>query len=264
MSTLPKITYTITSSTSLKEFYKFYIEYQLADDVRYYIDYKGNTTTEVQTIVLYKSRKKSNLIHIEKRLEQRLVSKKSIERQINLFGEKDEYTLELDLLNEEIEEMNNYINSFSEEEKIFKKEGDERVMDYDTFALIIKKYFYKASEALINGFHINLLANLGSLYVRLQDKNPLRKRVNFGETHKLRLKGIADVNIYHQEENFPKLIWHKLYKNGIDNIENYLFSIAKGGIDDKKRNLPMLHRLIKTFKDNPSIKLSYVRQFNNH
>lgn len=255
-----KITYKATDSTSIKEFYKFYIEYQLEDDPRHYTNCRGINTTEVQAIILYKSRKRTDIINIERRLKQRLESKKAIEKQINLFGEKEEHTLELDLLNEEIQEMQAFIDSFDEEEKIFKKEGDEKVMDYNTFTLILKKYFYKASEALIYGYSLNLLCNLGVLFVRLQEKDPSKKRVNFGETNKLRLKGITDVNVYHQDENYPKLIWLKIYNNGITNIENYLFSIAKGSIGEKKRNLPMLHRLIKTFKDTPLVSLAYPRQ----
>jgi hypothetical protein len=89
------------------------------------------------------------------------------------------------------------------------------VLDYGTFSEVIRLYFERAKEEIIQGKSINMFGHLGKIYARRVERNFKNKAVNFKATSQQPLIEQEDGSfkrakiIYYTSDDWCRISWYK-------------------------------------------------------
>lgn len=124
---------------------------------------------------------------------------------------------------------------------------EEVVMSYTIFRSIIEKCNKLISDALLVGEKFYFGHSLGYIEGARIERNFEKKKVNFGETNRMRAQtGDNSITIYHTDNSYCRISWQKLRTLSNSNI--YEFLPAK-----KFKNI-----FSTTLTKNPSLKFLFT------
>jgi len=142
--------------------------------------------------------------------------------------------------------------------KIYREDGSLYV-SYKEYRNILALYYIKAGIKLIHGYTLDLLCNLGNIFIMRQGRNPsIKPRMNKGESFKrkrtMEAKGeeITKDNwkVFYTDEEFTRTNWFK--HSYIKHITFYKFLPAGGQTGKGFRNI-----MSRTINSNPSLLAVY-------
>lgn len=142
--------------------------------------------------------------------------------------------------------------------KILKEDGTTYI-DYPTYKKILSMYYIKAGVRLINGYTIDLLNQLGCLFILRIGRSPSKLRLNrvvsFKRLKELRAEGRTDIKpeewrTYYTDDEYIRLKWFK--PSFVRNIKFYTFSPANGQPGKGFKQL-----MSRTISSNPSLLALY-------
>lgn len=142
--------------------------------------------------------------------------------------------------------------------KILKEDGTIYI-DYKRYRKILSLYFIKAGIKLIQGYTVDLLHQLGHLYILRIGRSPNKLRLNrvasFNKLKELKASGKLDIKpedwrTYYTDDEYIRLKWFK--PSYIRNIKFYTFSPANG-----QPGKGFKQTMSRTISSNPSLLALY-------
>jgi hypothetical protein len=133
--------------------------------------------------------------------------------------------------------------------KKFKKKNPDSDVTYTLFKYVISSYNKQIVDYLMEGGTFNLGSRLGKLKIKRVVRNFKNKAIDWGETNKLKARGINQL-VYYTDEHYYGFFWEKRNCT-VKNKSVYKFYPAGGIIGPKKR-------LIKFLKENELNKLNFT------
>lgn len=130
----------------------------------------------------------------------------------------------------------------------FKRRNPGTDVTYQLFKYILSEYNKGIVNTLMKGESFNLGQRLGKLRIRKMPRNFNRKKIDWGETNKLKKQGIKKL-IYFTDEYYYGFFWEKRYCT-IKNKSVYKFHPAGGEAGPRKR-------LIRFLKENDLNRLNF-------
>lgn len=115
------------------------------------------------------------------------------------------------------------------------KEDNTIYIDYPTYKKILALYFIKAGIKLIHGYTLDLLHQLGCLFILRIGRNPANLTLNrvesFRRRKELKAQGRVDIKpeewrTYYTDDEYVRLKWFK--PSFVRNIKFYTFAPAGG------------------------------------
>ena len=123
--------------------------------------------------------------------------------------------------------------------KEFVKEHPGTDIPYTYFKYVISQYNKKCADHILEGGVINLGNRLGKLRIRRITRNHEKRKIDWGETNKLKKEGVKKW-VFYTDDHWYSWYWEKRICN-IPNKSVYKFRPSGGDNGNRKR----LSRLLK-------------------
>ena len=120
----------------------------------------------------------------------------------------------------------------------FKKKNPGSDVPLSLYRSILKDYNVAFVDRILAGDELNLVGGAGRMLIRKVKRKFLRKKVDFGETRKLRAKGV-NKTVYYTDDHYCVFYWKKkdcIFKN----ISVYKFVPTFGDYGNVKKLAALL------------------------